>query len=122
MYNNNNNQQQQQQQWQQQQQYGYGQQPPPPQYNYQQQGYGQQPPPQQHYSYPPQQQYAPNPGKHSHQASAGGSSNGTYGDTPQSSSVKINQKPKYNDVWATILFLIVLVSYGVLAYFGELSP
>jgi len=31
---------------------------------------------------------------------------------------KINSNPKYNDLWAAILFLLCLISFAVLGYFG----
>ena len=76
----------------------YGQQPP-------QNGgyYGQQPPqPAPSYSY--QQQGTIKPQEY-------GQSNTIDGD-------KINTNPKYNDLWAAILFLLCLISFAVLGYFG----
>lgn len=87
--------------------------------------YGGQQPPQ--YAYgtqgnPQQQQGPPSPtyGKQHQTSNLPGSASGNAG-PGQSSSVKINSSPKYNDVWATVLFLIVLLSYIAVAYFGKLT-
>lgn len=127
MYNNNQPYTQQQQPYYNNSQPPYQQQQQPPQYSYppaQGAPYPPQPYPQQYQQqqapYQQQQQYPPSGKQHFHQGSnqsSNATAGGNYGG-PSTSSVKINPKPKYNDVWATILFVLVLLSYIAVAYFG----
>jgi hypothetical protein len=41
-----------------------------------------------------------------------------YGQSNSIDDSKINQNPKYNDIWAAVLFILCLISFAVLAYFG----
>jgi hypothetical protein len=73
--------------------------PPPPQESYQQY-----PPQQQQYNSPPPQYNAPPPqdGKQA--------TEGSYGNPTFAQSFHI-EKPKYNDIWAAILFLAVFAGF-----------
>ena len=80
---------------------------------YYQQGYQQQQ--QQQPYYPPQGQ----------KPLGGGVSAATLGPDgapARSHSPKIVSKPKYNDVWATILFVLVFLSFAGLAIVGKSIP
>ncbi|KAG0344056.1 hypothetical protein BG004_004781, partial [Podila humilis] len=86
----------------------------------QQQYYGQpQPPQQQYYGNPPP---PPLPQQQQHYVPPTYETNNTQGTTtinPETGlPTKFNPKPKYNDVWAIIVFAIQLVAFVVLSYFA----
>ncbi|KAL1923289.1 uncharacterized protein VTP21DRAFT_8269 [Calcarisporiella thermophila] len=88
--------------------------PPPPQQQYY-------PPPPTQPSYPPQNQsYSPYPPPDysSHSQYQQPQNDFQPIPPPQPNHEKFSITPKYNDVWATILFLIHLVIFAVLSYFG----
>ena len=74
--------------------------------------YASQPPLQTTYHSQPPQQAAPSYYQQESKPQQYGQSNTI------SSENKINQNPKYNDLWASILFMLCLISFAVLAYFG----
>ncbi len=85
-----------------------------------QSGYYQQ---QQHQGYQQgyQQQYQMQPQRGKTEPYNAGSSAtlGADGTPAQTGSPKIVSKPKYNDVWATLLFVLVFLSFAGLAIAGE---
>ncbi|KAJ3395197.1 putative choline transporter, neither null mutation nor overexpression affects choline transport [Lobulomyces angularis] len=92
--------------------------------NGQQQGYGQQSYGQQGYG---QQQYGEQYGEktygqNNHQGYGQQQQFQSYGGSSDplttSSGEKFVAEPKYKDIWATFLFFIVLIAFGICAYFG----